>query len=443
MKLSTFKGGIHPYEGKELSKDRPVREISVGGEYVFPVQQHIGAPAVPAVKPGERVLVGQTIAQAGGFVSANVISSVSGKVKLIEPRLTANGAYVNSIVIENDEKYETVPGYGQKRDYKALDAKEIRDAIRAAGIVGMGGAGFPTDVKLTPKDPASIDYVIVNGAECEPYLTSDYREMMEHPEEVVRGLEVELSLFENAKGIIGIENNKRDAIELFTKLVQGHERISVHPLKTKYPQGGERTLIYACTKRQINSSMLPADAGCVVSNIDTVLSVKRAVCDGLPLITRTITVTGDCVKEPCNFHIRCGASYNALLEAAGGLVKEAAKMISGGPMMGQALYSTDIPVTKTSSALTVLSRDDAYDKKESACIRCGKCADVCPGGVVPQILMKYALAGDWEGYEAAGGMECCECGCCTYICPAGRKLTQAFKTARRNVMAARRRKGGK
>lgn len=436
MGKATFKGGIHPYEGKELSKDRPIKVLLPKDEVVFLMSQHIGAPATPTVAVGDKVLVGQIIGAASGFISANIVSSVSGTVKAVEPRLAVNGDKVNAVVVANDHEYAAVEDFGKKRDYRRLSKEQIRAIIKNAGIVGMGGAGFPTHVKMTPKDDDAIEYVIVNGAECEPYLTSDYRMMLEESERLVNGLKVILSLFTRAKGVIAIEDNKPDAIEKIQKLVQNNPSISVCPLKTKYPQGGERSLIYAVTGRKVNSSMLPADAGCVVSNVDTTISIGMAVNETTPLIRRIVTVTGDAIDEPCNYSVRIGMSYREVLEEAGGLNGPVEKIISGGPMMGMALFSLDVPVAKTSSALLCL-KEDAATKPENACIRCGRCVSVCPGHIVPQKAADAAMHDDLEGFIRFGGLECCECGCCTYVCPAGRNLTQALKQMRKKALASR------
>lgn len=438
MGLATFIGGIHPYEGKELSENQPIEVLMPKGELVYPLSQHIGAPAKALVKKGDQVLVGQRIGEAGGFVSAHVICAVSGTVKGIEKRRTANGSMVDSIIVENDGEYKTIEGLGEDRDPSSLSKQDILDIVKEAGIVGLGGAGFPTHVKLAPKEPEKIDYVIVNGAECEPYLTSDYRVMMEEPETVIEGLKVILQLFDKAKGVIGIENNKPEAIKKMTELVKNEPRIEVCPLKTKYPQGGERTLIYAITGRKINSSMLPADAGCIVDNVDTVAAIYRAVCKSTPLLRKIITVTGDAVASPKNFNVRLGTNYQELVEAAGGFKTKPEKVISGGPMMGQALFDLSIPVAKTSSALTCLTKDQVAEMEPTACIRCGRCVGVCPGRVVPQKLMKAAERHDLDAFVKLNGMECCECGCCSYICPARKQLTQAFKEMRKAVMASRR-----
>lgn len=440
MKLGTFKGGVHPNDGKDMSKNTPIKEILPKGHLVYPMSQHIGAPAKPIVAVGDKVLVGQKIGEATGFISANIVSSVSGIVKAIEPRLTASGNKVISIIIENDNEYKKVDRIGEKRDYKKLSKEEIRNYVKEAGIVGLGGAGFPNHVKLTPKDDNAIDYVIVNAVECEPYLTSDYRVMLEMPEKIVGGLKVILALFPKAKGIIAIEDNKPDAIKILRKAIEGEKNIEVSVLKTKYPQGSERKLILATTGRKINSSMLPADAGCVVDNVDTVVAIYMAVCESTPLMRKIITVTGDAIKEPRNFEVKIGTSYSQLVEEAGGFMEKPEKIISGGPMMGTAIFSLDIPVTKTSSALLAFTKDEVAENEPTACIRCGRCVEVCPSSLIPQKIIENVDGLDNESFIALNGMECYECGSCTYICPAKRRLTQAFKQSRKSVLDSRRKK---
>lgn len=432
----TFVGGIHPYDGKDLSKSKPVEELLPGKELVYPLSQHIGAPAKEIVKKGDRVLVGTKIAESGGFVSAPIYASVSGTVKTIEPRRVVTGEKINSIVIENDEQYEEVP-FETREQIDDLTREDIIAIIREAGIVGMGGAGFPTHVKLSPKEPDKIDYVIANCAECEPYLTSDYRRMMEEPEKLVEGLRIILRLFPNAKGILGVEDNKLDCIAVLKKLTQDDPMISVKALKTKYPQGGERQLIYAVTKRKINSTMLPADVGCVVNNVDTIVSVYRAVMEGRPLMERIVTVTGDAVANPQNFKVRIGTSYEEILAAAGGFKVQPEKIICGGPMMGFGMFELNVPSTKTSTALLALTKDEVSAMKPGPCINCGRCVEVCPGRVIPSRLADFAEHFDEQSFLDNHGMECCECGCCSFICPAKRPLTQEIKSMRKIQLAKR------
>ncbi len=435
MSILTFKGGVHPYEGKELSKANAIKKLLPEGDVIIPLSQHIGAPAKACVAVGDRVLVGQKIGEAVGFISANVHSSVSGTIKKIEPHLVAGGNMVESIVIENDGEYEEI--LWELKGYEEMTKEEKREAIKEAGIVGMGGAGFPTYVKLSPKNENEIEYVIVNGAECEPYLTSDYRRMIEEPEVLIEGLKMVLSLFDNAKGIIAVEDNKLDAVIALKKLVRKEDNIDVKAVYTKYPQGGERALINAVTGRQVNSSMLPADVGCVVSNVDTIFAIHNALKNHKPLTSRIVTVSGDDIAEPGNFLVPFGTNMQEVINAAGGYKVEPEKVISGGPMMGVAVFSTDYPVTKGTSALLAFKKDEVSANEPSACINCGKCLSVCPGRVMPSRLADYAEHGDTESFIANYGMECCECGCCSYICPAKRNLTQAIKSMRKDVLASR------
>ena len=439
MKRKTFKGGAHPYDGKKMSRECPIEILNPGDTLVYPLYQHIGAMAKPLVKAGDRVLVGQKIAEKGGFISANIHSSVSGTVKAIEKRLVATGGMVDSIIVENDGMYEeAAPIFSGNPDELSKD--EIIKIIEEAGIVGMGGAGFPTNVKLSPKNADIIDSIIVNGAECEPYLTSDYRRMVEQTDKLVKGLKIVLKIFPDAKGYFGIEDNKPEAIEALLKATENEDRIEVVPLKTKYPQGGERSMIYAVTGRKINSKMLPADVGCIVHNVDTIYAIYNAVYNGKPLIERIVTITGDAVSTPKNFQVRIGTSFRELIDAAGGFTTEPEKIISGGPMMGFSFFNIDVPVVKGSSSLLAFIKDDVSHEEPSACIRCGRCAAACPEHLLPMKLAALAGQNEPEEFKKLGGMECVECGCCSYVCPAKRQVTQSVRSMKKLIIASARKK---
>lgn len=439
MKRKTFKGGAHPYDGKKMSRDCPIEILNPGDTLVYPLSQHIGAMAKPLVKAGDRVLVGQKIAEKGGFISANIHSSVSGTVKAIEKRLVATGGMVDSIIVENDGMYEEAsPIFSGNPDELSKD--EIIKIIEETGIVGMGGAGFPTNVKLSPKNADIIDSIIVNGAECEPYLTSDYRRMVEQTDKLVKGLKIVLKIFPDAKGYFGIEDNKPEAIEALLKATENEDRIEVVPLKTKYPQGGERSMIYAVTGRKINSKMLPADVGCIVHNVDTIYAIYNAVYNGKPLIERIVTITGDAVSTPKNFQVRIGTPFRELIDAAGGFTTEPEKIISGGPMMGFSFFNIDVPVVKGSSSLLAFIKDDVSHEEPSACIRCGRCAAACPEHLLPMKLAALADQNEPEEFKKLGGMECVECGCCSYVCPAKRQVTQSVRSMKKLIIASARKK---
>ena len=439
MALLTFKGGIHPNDGKSLAKDKAIKAILPTGELVYPLSQHIGAPATPVVQKGDQVLKGQKIAEAGGFVSAPIYASVSGTVKAIEPRFNPTGSKVNCIIIENDGEYKEVE-YAPVKPFAELTKEEILALIGDAGVVGMGGAGFPTKVKLSPKEPDKIEYIIANCAECEPYITADYRRMLETPEELVSGMRVILSLFDNAKGIFGVEDNKPDAIAKLRELVKDEPRMEVMALKTKYPQGAERQLIYATTGRAINSTMLPSDAGCVVDNVETLCAIHNAVINGRPLMDRITTVSGDGVNEPGNFRVLIGMNQREVVEAAGGFKGEPEKVISGGPMMGFAMFTIDTPITKTSSSILCLTKDEVAEHEPSACINCGRCVDACPSRIIPSRLADFAERFDEPSFVKWEGMECVECGSCSYVCPAKRQLKQSIGSMKKIVLANRRKK---
>ena len=440
MGLLTFKKGIHPNDRKHLSMHKAIQDLLPKGNLVFPMQQHIGAPCEPLVKKGDRVLMGQKIGESQAFVSAPIYSSVSGTVLDVAPRLHSNGTMVLSVIVENDNTYEEVQTMVPHSDYEKLSKLELVAIIKEAGIVGMGGAGFPTHIKLTPPADKPIDSIVINAAECEPYLTCDHRMMLEKSNEIVLGLKIILQMFPGVKGYIGIENNKPDAIEAMKKASENLSNVEVTPLKTKYPQGAEKQLIYAITGREVPSGKLPADVGCIVQNVDTIFEIYNAVVNGKPLIERVLTVTGEAIKEPLNLRVKFGTSIQEVVDAAGGFKEDPVKVISGGPLMGTTLSSLDTPVMKGTSGVLCLTKAQAKLEEESNCIRCGKCVDACPMFLNPTKLNSLVLRSEYEYFEKYHGMDCIECACCSYVCPAKRHLTQTCREGKRTVNINRRKK---
>lgn len=437
MQLLTFKSGVYPPHNKHFTEDKKIEFLMPNGLLTYPMAQHIGKPCEPIVKVGDRVLVGQKIGESDGFVSSPIHSSVSGTVKEIGPKKVPDGREILSVVVENDGLYEKYDGITPRESYEDLSKEELLKIIRDAGIVGMGGAGFPTHIKLSPPADKKIDTIIVNGAECEPYLTSDYRVMLEETQRVVDGIKIMLHMFQGAKGYIGIEDNKKEAILKIKEAVKDIPNIEVKVLKTKYPQGGEKQLIYSITKRMVPSGGLPADVGCIVQNIETAVAIERAVLRGKPIMRRIVTVSGGAIKNPKNLNVRLGTSLRELVEAAGGFKKEPAKIICGGPMMGIEIHNLDAPVIKGTSALLCLTEEEVKPSEEFDCIRCGKCVQACPMNLIPTTLNTLAAREEYQAFEAEHGMDCIECGCCSFVCPAKRNLAMSFRAAKKAVIASR------
>lgn len=424
MQFKTFRmGGVHPPEGK-ITSGKAIETFPIGTEMVFMASQHLGAPSEVLVAKGDKVLVGQPIAKATGFVSAQLHSSVSGTVTKIDKVVDASGYPKPAIYItvEGDEWMPEIDRSETLVRECNRDPKAIIDLVSQAGIVGMGGATFPAHVKLSVPPGKTAEYLIINGVECEPFLTSDHRLMLEKPEELLVGISILRKALGNPKTVVGIERNKMDAINLLIEKAKNFEGIEIQPLIVKYPQGGEKQLIEAVTKREVPAGKLPIDVGCVVQNVGTAFAVYEAVQKHKPLFERVVTVTGPSLTQPGNFMVRVGTPISKLLEAAGGLPEDTGKVISGGPMMGKALKNIDAPVTKGTSGILVLPKKLAERKTPDSCIRCSKCSQGCPMGLEPWLLYKLGQGSDTEWMEREDIMSCIECGCCSFTCPANLPL---------------------
>lgn len=442
MKLS-FRGGVHPPSQKGLTKDIPIRDLEAPEKVIIPLRQHIGAPLEPVVKVGDVVKKGQLIGKSEAFVSAPAHSSVSGTVVGIEAYYHPSGVKTPAVIIENDFSEEWDPEIKPIGDYKDLSAKEIVEAVKNAGIVGMGGATFPTHVKLSPPPDKEVKYIIVNGAECEPYLTSDYRAMLEYPEEIIYGLKALMKVFNLDVGYFGIEDNKPEGIKSVLKALGDDTSIKVCTLKAKYPQGSEKHLIKAITKKEVPSGKLPVDVGAIVVNVDTAVSIARVLKTGVPSIDRIVTVTGDGVNSPCNLRVRVGTPFKYVLEAAGGLKDDVKKLIMGGPMMGAAQYSVETPVIKGTSGLLALCEKSINDKKERACLRCGRCVNSCPMGLMPLYLSMYSKAEDFENMKKYNILDCIECGACTFACPSFKNPVEYIRIGKAKLQLEKAKEGNK
>lgn len=423
----SFRGGVHPCDAKSLTSACAITEMPLPAEVALPVRQHIGAPAKVIVEKGQQVKKGQIIAEAGGFVSAPVHASISGTVKAVEPRLTPGGAKVPCVVIESDGLDEWADGLNTPRDISGLSPEELRNIVRDSGLVGMGGAAFPTHVKLSPPADKPIDVIILNGVECEPYATCDHRLMLEHPEFIVEGLRIIMRITGAAKAFIGIEKNKPDAIRVMKQAVNGIPGVKVAELRVKYPQGGEKQLIYATTRRKVPAGGLPMDVGCVVQNVGTAAAIHEAVALGRPLVQRIVTVTGSGVAKPVNVIARLGDSFARLVEFAGGYTETVSKLIMGGPMMGIAQFTDEVPVIKGTSCILALDETRVRPVEESPCISCARCVDVCPMNLLPTTMSALVDFERWDDVKEYGALDCIECGCCTYICPSKRKIVERIK----------------
>jgi Na+-translocating ferredoxin:NAD+ oxidoreductase subunit C len=433
MRLKSFPGGVHPHDNKHFSKNAQVETMPLPGKVVIPLSQHIGAPAKPIVQVGDQVLTGQQIAEPGGFVSIPMHASISGKVTKIDlfPHPTGNRQMAIEITGDGTDEWVKLE---ENPNFLDMSPKDMKEKIAQAGICGMGGAGFPTHVKLSPPLENPIDTVILNGVECEPYLTSDYRLMMERAEDIISGLKAIMKALNAANGYIGIETNKPDAIAKMEQLVKDEKNIRVVGLKLKYPQGAEKQLIYAATKRKVPAKGgLPLAVGVVVQNVGTAVAVYEALRFGKPLIERVVTLTGKIVKQPKNLKVRIGTFVSEMLDICGGTNGEIGKVISGGPMMGIAIPTLDTPVGKGTSGIVIFDPKEAKKDEENICIHCGRCIDVCPMDLFPAHIAACVRTEKWDESQKAGLIDCMKCGSCAYVCPAHIKIVQWVEIGKQKV----------
>ena len=427
MPRNHFRGGVHPKEEKKWTDHKPIEDMPLPKQVVIPLLQHIGAPGECLVQKGESVRTGQPLSKSSKFVSIPVHASITGKVAAVESRPHPLGASLLSVVIEGDGTENWVEGNERGDDWQHLSGEEIRNRIRDAGIAGMGGASFPTHVKITPPPGKPIRTLILNGAECEPFLTADHRLMLEKADEILAGLKILMKVLDVQRAVIGIERNKPDAISLMRSKTGGDRIIEVLPLHVKYPQGGEKQLIKAATGLEVPSGGLPMDVGCLVQNVGTAFSIHEAVCFRKPLIERIVTVTGPGIAEPKNLRVRIGTLFSDLIAFCGGYTDETVKVVHGGPMMGIAQYTDGVPVLKGTSGVLVLNGKSGGTKPESPCISCARCVDICPMNLMPNRIAGLVEHGRWEDARRIGLTDCIECGSCGYICPAKRNLVHYIK----------------
>ena len=433
-----FFGGVHPHDMKAATNEKAIEQLAAPAEVVIPMSMHIGAPCKPIVAVGDKVTIGQKIGEPGGFVSAPIHASVSGTVKAVEPRPFSMGGTMMSVVIENDFQNTVCPDIHPVEDPDSLTPEQLVEIVKNAGIVGQGGATFPTHVKIS-SGLGKVDYVIINAAECEPYITGDHRTMLERPEEIIGGAKFLAKMFGVDKVVIGVEDNKRNGIDAMNKVIAEQKApVVVEPLRCRYPQGGEKQLIQAITGRQVPPGGLPADVGCAVFNINTTICIFKAITTGMPVVNKVVTVSGSGIVDPKNIECPIGTPISKLFDACGGLREDTYKLIMGGPMMGLAQYNVDVTVGKGTGAMLAFAGKEEQYEEHPQCIRCGKCVGVCPIRLEPVFMYKYLMKGDVDTWQnTLHGMDCIECGACTYTCPARLPLTHAFRLGKQEVNNAR------